>query len=180
MAEDLRRYYIEFIEHYESLDIFANLRIGRMNSEQVPAMNLPDVFAVSPRQIETWAPLYERALANSTNEIVVSEGRLFVRTHAGQTRRFVRDMNKLTEKFFGRRFTDSEMGREFHAYQKHIAVLAIQRMGLALGVTIPVGAATGTAERVIRFLAEMVGLDGTDAFLEEEGTQPSPEPAPAP
>ena len=148
-AKNLIRIYYDFVENYDSLELFANLRQGRINSEEVQVFNMPDPFILNPGQLKVWQEIYERALYNSTNELVLNETKLFFRTRIGQTRGFVRDMNKLTEKYFNKRFTDTVFGKEFYQFQQHIVYTAVRRLGLFFGLT------AGTTE-VAKFIDDHV------------------------
>ncbi|MCC7441201.1 MAG: hypothetical protein IT285_06195 [Bdellovibrionales bacterium] len=151
-ARELRSHYLEYIESYEALDTFINLRSGRINSERVSAFNLPDPFVPGSADLARWAPVYERALYNSTNDLVVGEARLFFRTRVGHTRKFVQDMNKLTERYIGRRFTETRFGKEFYQFNRGLASVTLRRIGGFLGVTIPSGVAYNYADGIWKFM----------------------------
>ncbi|HTL12471.1 MAG TPA: hypothetical protein VL588_08295 [Bdellovibrionota bacterium] len=148
----LRDLYLEYVSNYEALDTFINLRGGYLNSEHVPAFNLPDTMVPNAPELARWSPVYERALYNSTNDIVVNESKLWFRTRIGHTRQFITKMNELTEKYVGRRFTETRFGKEFYRFNKTLAQTALTRVGTFLGVTIPSGMAYKYSDRIWHFI----------------------------
>jgi hypothetical protein len=68
---ELRKIYLEFVSSYDTLEMFVNLRRGRINTEQVQAFDLPDPFVPRPEEIAAWKDFYDRALYNSTHELVL-------------------------------------------------------------------------------------------------------------
>jgi hypothetical protein len=172
-AENLKKMYIDFVEAYDSLTIFVNLRNGRVNSEEVRAFDLPDAFVPSASEMQVWKEYYDRAIYNSTHELVVRESKAFFSAQAGATRQFVRSMNEMTGKYFGKRFTESELGQEFVEYNRSVARVAIERVAKFLGISLPTaGVGTYWADKLWSYMF-------TDK-LEGEGNGSSPDPTETP
>jgi hypothetical protein len=179
---ELKRMYLQFIESFDSIELFVNLRRGRINSEEVQAFNLPDSFIPAREEIAAWQSFYDRALFNSTNELVLNESRLFFRSAVGETRAFVRQMNELTGKYFGKRFTESALGQEFLEYNRHIAMVVLGRIGRVLGVSLPPGLATLYGDRIWNFvfsLDEPQASSRSDDGTSEPRTPPRASGAPS-
>lgn len=168
-SKTLEKLYLEYIEHYESLDLFANLRIGRINSEEIRPFDLPEPFSIPKENLGPWADVYDRALFNSTNELVVGETRLFFKTRVGATRSFVNKMNTMTEKYFGKRFTETQFGQEFREYERNLFVNALTKIGKFLGITVPSGLAVTYSDKLWAFI-----------FSDDSTPSPTPESTPGP
>jgi len=151
-AESLKKMYIDFVEAYDSLSIFVNLRRGRVNSEEARAFDLPDAFVPSTNEMQVWKEFYDRALYNATHELVLHETKAFFAAQVGGTRQFVRGMNDMTGKYFGKHFTDSELGQEFLEYNRSVARVTIERMGKFLGLTLPPSIGTYYADKLWAYL----------------------------
>jgi hypothetical protein len=133
-AEALGKMYLEFVQAYDSLELFVNIRFGKINSEQTQVFNLSDALVPSAYEIQEWKNFYDKALANSVNDLVRSEVHAFSAAHLGATRQFVVDMNKWTGKYFGKKFTESPFGREFLEYNKSVVRVFLIRFLVLIGV----------------------------------------------
>ncbi len=180
-AENLRKMYLDFVEAYDSLSLFVNLRRGRVNSEEVRAFDLSDAFVPSGNEMQVWRDFYDRALYNSTHELVVNESKAFFRAQVGATRQFVREMNDLTGKYFGKKFTESQLGQEFLEYNRSTATVAIQRIGQFLGLTVPPSLGLHYADKLWAWIFKDVMEEGGATSAPEGGptggTTPSSEPS---
>ena len=135
-TEALEANYVEFVENRGQIEIFANLRMGRLTNEIVRPFDMADPFVVSQAQLDLWDPIYERSSATSASAIARKEGVDFLKAQAGATRKFIRDLNDKTSEFFGKPFTETEYGREFQKYEKHLAVVVLQRTAGLLGIVL--------------------------------------------
>ena len=166
-AESLKKMYIDFVEAYDSLSIFVNLRRGRVNSEEARSFDLPDAFVPSTNEMQVWKEFYDRALYNATHELVLHETKAFFAAQVGATRQFVRGMNDMTGKYFGKRFTDSELGQEFLDYNRSVARVTIERMGKFLGLTLPPSIGTYYADKLWAYLfTEKMGAESATSGSE--------------
>jgi hypothetical protein len=127
-SQSLRDSYWKFVQNYEPLEIFRNLRQGRINNEPAQAFDLPDSMVASDADHEVWAQIYERALNETADKAVTSEIHDFATARIGATRAFVRDMNDDTGKLFGTKFSDSPYGTEFKNYTQSLLMTIVKRM----------------------------------------------------
>jgi hypothetical protein len=172
-AENLKKMYVDFVEAYDSLGTFANLRRGRVNSEEVQAFDIPDPFVPVGNEMEVWKEFYDRALYNSTHELVLNETSQFFKAQAGSTRRFVREMNENTGRWFGMRFTDSPLGQEFLQFNRSFATVTVQRMGGILGLSLPSSVGVYYADKLWAYMF-------TDAVSDDSGAVPGASPSTTP
>jgi hypothetical protein len=185
-AEKLKKMYIDFVEAYDSLSLFVNLRRGRVNVEEVRAFDLSDAFVPAANEMAVWQDFYDRALYNSTHELVVNESRAFFRAQVGSTRKFVRDMNELTGKYFGKRFTESQLGQEFLEYNRGVATTVITRIAGFLGLTVPPSLGLSYADRLWAWMftdsvtTDSSAPDSSGAPSVPGGTAPGPRTDAAP
>jgi hypothetical protein len=146
----------EFVNNRDLIEIFGNLRNGKINWESVQRFDMADPFFVDQARIDAWAPLYERSLARAINRQVKHEVSLAIKAQIGGTRKAVRSLNKLTEQVTGRLFTDSTTGKGLQAYAKHQLAANLIRLGKLMGVTIPVAVADEiSGHQVAKFLKSL-------------------------
>jgi hypothetical protein len=107
-----------------------------MNLERVQAYDLPDAFAIEQVNLTRWSEIHQRALANSTNELVLGETKLFFATRAGSTQKFLDEMNTLSEKVVGTKFTDTQLGREVNYIKDNLVQFVIKRLAAMAGISI--------------------------------------------
>ncbi len=133
----LEGYYADFATNYDQLELWMNMRAGRINSEVVQPFDLPDAFVPSQAQMRGWKDLSDNALVDASNQLVIGEAKLFIQTQAGRTRSFVRKLNDMTGKYFGQKFTDSQAGQGFKDYSDRAAVAFLKRAGAVVGISVP-------------------------------------------
>ena len=109
-AKQLKSYYWKFIENYEPIEIFKNLRDGKINDDPAQAFDLPDSMVVNDSNYNVWGQIYQRAMNSASDTVVGNEVSDFLKARVGATRSFVRDMNNDTGKLFGTKFSDSQYG----------------------------------------------------------------------
>lgn len=131
----------EFVNNRDLVEIFGNLRQGKINWESVQRFDMADPFYVEQARLDAWAPLYERSLVRSINRQVRHETSLAIKAEVGATRKAVRSLNRLTEQVTGRLFTDSTTGKGLQVYARHQFAAHLIRLGKLVGVTIPVALA---------------------------------------
>ncbi len=159
--------FIKFIHARELLEIPANIRIGLLNSQPVQPFDLPDPFVVAQEQLNAWKVVFKKAYDQSTDLLMREQVDLFMRTRIGETRKFVRDMNKLTSKVSGKLFTESDRGAHLQEYGKHLAVANLGRLATALKIVIPAAVIERMSNDVIKEAWDWL-------FNEDDTTHPAP------
>jgi hypothetical protein len=173
-VKDLNAKYFEFVQNRSQIEIFANLRNGKVNSEAVAAYDMPDIFVVSQAQLAAWQPVFDTALYNSTNELVLGELTRTAQAKVGATRSVIRGLNKMTEQVVGRQFTDTDYGREFEQYAQHRVVAGLIKMGKILGIAIPATIAEQIGKtQVEKVIHNMTTEDNTSTGNPGHGSSPA-------
>jgi hypothetical protein len=162
----------EFVRNRDLIEIFANLREGKINWESVQRFDMADPFFVAQERIDAWEELYIRSLARSMNRQVLHEVSLALRAQVGETRKIVRELNKLTQQVVGRMFTDTTVGQAFQRYAQHILTVGLIRSAKIFGVPISYAVAEEISDHQIKKFILSLGAEPS------EGPSGSPSKAP--
>ncbi len=136
-AQDLEKLYTDFVTNYEMIELFKDLPIGRISGEKVQTFDLPEPFMVRRDELRVWDEIYQRAMDGSMTGLVKGELKLFVSTRLGNTRRFIREMNQLTSKYFGQKFTETTYGVEFKKFEQSLVMNMVSKGFSALKIAAP-------------------------------------------
>ena len=57
-SDQLKSFYWQFIQNYEPIEIFKNLREGKINSDPTQSFDLPDTMVVDQADYDSWGSIY--------------------------------------------------------------------------------------------------------------------------
>jgi hypothetical protein len=140
--------YVSFVENFDAMEFFVNLRKGFIGDERVQMFDLPDSMVPEAMELTRWDGIFDRAVYNSTRPLILNASKAFFKAQAGQTRAFIRDLNNKTGKYFGKKFTDTAMGAQFRKYERNIVQVTLMRVLGVVGITAPPAMASGIADKV--------------------------------
>jgi hypothetical protein len=97
---------------------------------------LPDPFVAEQSLIDRWEVIHGRALESSTNDLMVAEVLLFMRTRLGATHRFIDQLNAASQKYMGKKFIDSRVGSEVSNIRDAFVTYLIKRVATLAGIAL--------------------------------------------
>ena len=162
---------VEFVTNREMIEIFDNLRLGRVNSEVVPHFDMADPFVATQSELNAWEELYMRSLAGLKDSWL--RAGLACRARAGSGVTLIQELNQLTQQVDGRLFTETQLGREFTQYAQNKIVAVIIKLGKLVGISVSAAEAEQIAQHQVGKFVCTSHSSNTDS-TPSTGFNPSP------
>ncbi|MGE0616390.1 MAG: hypothetical protein AB7P04_12190 [Bacteriovoracia bacterium] len=175
-ANTMVRAYLRYIENYESLNFFVNIDQGLIGSYRVLAIDMANIFKLPMEEAATLKKIFEDVYGPVVNDLVRHELGLLKDHLQGGTRRFVRELNKLTQTHLDKKFTDTLLGQEFVGFQSHLYVTIGKRL-VAAGIPTTIVATAGTlAYKKLMHAMGWTDEDMPDGGINEDTVKPDQKP----